>query len=167
MKRRWIAVARPRNWRAAVVSWGSLLVWANIVLLILLIDIPAQTFAGVWVDPMWIRLALVCVVYLLGQALIPLTLGFLSSAPMLWGKRIRVQVRGRRFRIHLREIQEVELELRPRGEIAVLVLHSGIRLDLCPLSWHGAALLVASVRAAVARFQGRRASPKPKRKVDE
>lgn len=149
MRRRWIAVARPRNWRAVLVRAAAIIAWVHLGVLVLLIDIPAQTLGGVWIDPVWMRLGLICLVYLVGQAMIPLSLGFLSSAPMLWGNRVRVQVRGRRFRIHVREIQEVELELRPRGEIAVLCLQSGIKLDLCPMRWHGAATLIHSVRAAV------------------
>lgn len=156
MARRWIAVARPRNWRAALVGWVSILGWALLGLLVLLIDIPTGRLGGVWVDPVWIRLGLVCLLYLAAQALIPLTLGFLSSAPMLWGRRVRVQVRGRRFRIHLREIRDVELELRPHGEIAVLILHSGVKIDLCPLKWHGAPQLIFSVRSGVAKLSGKK-----------
>lgn len=141
-------MARPRNWRAVMVGGIAVIACMLLGTLVLLIDLPAQTLGEVWIDPVWMRLGLLCLVYLLGQAMVPLSLGFLSSAPMLWGNRVRVQVRGRRFRIHLREIEEVELQLRPRGEIAVLCLHSGIKLDLCPMRWHGAATLIHSVRAA-------------------
>lgn len=155
MRRRWIAVARPRNWRAALVGLAGAVGWGLVGLLVLLINIPPRTLAGLWIDPMWMRLALLCFVYLAGQALIPLSLGFLSSAPMLLGRRVLVQVRGRRFRIHLREIKEVELELRPHGDIAVLILHSGVKIDLCPLNWHGAAPLISSVRSGAARIKRR------------
>lgn len=166
MRRRWIAVARPRNWRAVMVGAIAVIACVLFGVLVLLIDLPAQTIGEVWIDPVWMRLGLLCLVYLVGQALVPLSLGFLSSAPMLWGSRVRVQVRGRRFRIHLREIREVELELRPRGEIAVLCLHSGVKLDLCPMRWHGAATLIYSVRAAVhARVQADPPSAVPQKVV--
>lgn len=149
MRARWIAVARPRNWRAVLVSAGSLVAMALLALVALLIDLPAWTLAGLWIDPMWTRLGILCIGYLIARTWLPLSLAFLSSAPLLWGSWVRVLARGRSFRIPIRDIKTVEIEMRPQGEVAVLILRSGVNIDLCPLDWHGAAPLVSAVRIAV------------------
>lgn len=155
MQAPWIAVARPRNWRSALVIAASVLVWGMLGLICLLVGLPELTLLGVWVDPVWLRVALLCVWYLAARSCVPLALSLLNSAPWLWGDRVRVQVRGRRFRIHVRDIERVRIELRPRGEIAVMQLRTGVSVDLCPLGWPGAAPLVSKLRRAVARAQGR------------
>lgn len=166
MRARWIAVARPRNWRAVLVSAVSLVGIALLALLALLVDLPAWTLGGLWIDPMWSRLGLLCIGYLIARTWLPLSLAFLSSAPLLWGSWVRVLARGRSFRIPIRDIKAVEIELRPQGEVAVLILRSGVHIDLCPLDWYGAAPLVSAVRIAVlasSRAQGSEDRPVQKR----
>ena len=159
MKRSWIAVARPRDWRGTLAKVGAIASWSLLGLIAILVDLPDVQIATWVVDAFWLRVGLICAWYYAARSITPLVYAALASAPVLIGKTIRLRIRGRSHRISVLDVERLRVELRPRGQIAVLVMRSGVPIDLCPLHWPGAAHLAYRISALVAKAQGRAAVP--------
>lgn len=153
-----ISVARPRNWQSSLLSLILVVGWILVALLIVLVKLPILVVAGYSIEPVLLRLALLCLWYYLAFTFSPLVYGFLPSAPVLWGRSLWLQNRGKRHRLSLGNIDEVDIEVRPRGAIAVLRMNTGLKFELCPLSWMGADALVYRIRLRGAWLRARRPS---------
>jgi hypothetical protein len=152
-------VAEPDDWTGTLVRVASWPVYFVVLLPIAIGRIPAAWSLFGSELPTRLLLALAAL-YVLGWAR-TIVFTLLPKTVIQFGRRVWFRHHGRRVVVRTSAIVEIDVELRPIGEVFVIELDDGETCDLCPVAWEGAqrifAVLARRVRRAKLRASRRRA----------
>lgn len=152
MFRPWIHVAVPPGWPSTALRWGLVLATLLMLIPVLLARVPASWPVGREVG--WVLRIVGVAAMLWSMAWVrDLLQTRLPHAAYAMGTALVFSERGRKRKVKLDRVVDIDVVLRPVPDIqvAVIELTDGRVRELCPLHWRGAGPLYREVRRRIDR----------------